>query len=84
MFSYIYGQFQNNCYTLRFHSGITDDDIIKFIEKTIEINDNFEEEFIRKKQSFFEESRDQDLDSFRRAERDRLWPVERFFKKYIF
>ena len=35
MFSLIYGQNSNCMYTLSFHAGITDDDIIEFIQKTI-------------------------------------------------
>ena len=48
MFSLLYGQNLENMYTLKFHSGISDEDIKLFIQKTIKENNIKEQEQIKK------------------------------------
>ena len=55
MFSLLYRQYINNMYTLKFHSGITDQDIELFIQKTKEKNEAEESEEIEKLKKEFDE-----------------------------
>ena len=47
MFSLLYGQKVDYMYTLKFHAGITDKDITDFINKTIHLNNEKEDELIK-------------------------------------
>ena len=60
MFSFIYGKNSDNMYTLKFHSGITDEDINEFIKNTITKNEKKEKEQIDKLVKIFEDDYEKD------------------------
>ena len=68
MFSMIFGQNAKSMYTLKFHSGITDDDIINFITKTMETCEEDEKRIIEELNEIFGKDKDKNLESFRKKE----------------
>ena len=60
MFSFLYAKSSDNMYTLKFHSGITDEDINEFIENAIKKNEEKEKEQIEKLIKEFENDCEKD------------------------
>ena len=80
MLSYIYGQ-NISLYILKFHAGITDNNVINFIRKTIEKVENDEDDLINQLYEYI--NKNKYIDNFRKNEEmyyDKLW----FFQKWFF
>ena len=83
MFSLIFGQNAKSLYTLKFHSGITEKEIIDFIQIKIREIYEDEEKLIQELNLSFESDKDKILNSFQKRDSTKysnLW----FFKKFFF
>ena len=83
MFSMIFGQNAKSMYTLKFHSGITSDDVINFITKTMETCEEDEKRIIEELNEFFGKDKDKNLESFRKKEQSEYDKLA-FFQKWFF
>ena len=84
MFSMIFGQNAMSMYTLKFHSGTTDDDIIKFIKDTIRKCTRDENSIIEELNNNFENDKDKDIQSFEKKEQDEYKNLGLIQKMFFF
>ena len=87
MFSMIFGQNAMSMYTLKFHSGTTDDDVIKFIKDTVDKCNRDEDSIIGELNKNFENDKEKDIQSFEKKEKfeyENLWLIQKIFFSYKF
>ena len=82
MFSLLFSQNAESFYCLKFHAGITDDDIIDFLKKTKEQVIEDENKIIKKLKEYCTEEKERNKLSFQTAEnkkKENMWFFERWF-----
>ena len=81
MFSLIYSESPESLYILKFHSGTTDEDIMKFIANTIrKVNDD-EDKIFKELKRYFVQDRDYYKQSFKNQEDQYI--EERFYRGWF-
>ena len=82
MFSLLFSQNAESFYCLKFHAGITDDDIIDFLKKTKEQVIKDENKIINELNEYFMKDKKRNKLSFRKAEnkkKEEMWFYQRWF-----